>query len=367
MSRIAPYLLILCFGLINAQEKNSKIYSLEASYFYGTIIQHSPDIAHLITGHPTGLILSFQKKTFGAKEWERRYNYPDVGYSFTYQDLKNEHLGQNYGLYAHLNFYFLNRNLMLRVGQGLAYASNPYDAEENYQNNAYGSRILSSTYLMGNYRRENIFNGFGIQAGVSLLHYSNADFKSPNSSTNTFAFNIGMNYTLDHEKIPAYIPKQPGDLKYTEPVHLNFALRGGVNTMGVIGSAHYPFFTAAVFADKILNRKSTLQAGAEFFYSKALEEYIEYQSVAFPAGHTTGDEDAKRLGIFVGHQLNFNKLSVITQLGYYVYYPYTEYVDQLYNRIGLGRKINEDWWISATVRSHGANAEAVEFTLGYRL
>ncbi|MDT0685049.1 acyloxyacyl hydrolase [Autumnicola psychrophila] len=367
MNKFVLYLLLFCCGIINAQDKASKFYSVDANYFYGTILEHSPDISHLITDHPTGIILSFQRKTYGFKAWERRYNHPDVGYSFTYQDLKNQHLGENFGLYAHLSFYFLQRNLMFRVGQGLAYASNPYHPDDNYRNNAYGSQILSSTYLMGNFHRENIYKGFGLQAGISLLHYSNADFKSPNSSTNTLTFNVGVNYMLDYENAPEYIAKDSEKIKYSEPVHLNFAVRGGVNTMGIIGSARYPFLTATVFADKVINRKSTLQAGAEFFYSKALEEYIYYQSVAFPNGHTTGDEDANRVGLFAGHQLTFNKLSVITQLGFYVYYPYAEYVDQLYIRAGLSRKLSEHFWASATVRAHGANAEAVEFSLGYRL
>ncbi|SHG01526.1 Lipid A 3-O-deacylase (PagL) [Salegentibacter echinorum] len=361
-------LLFLFSCFINfGQEKSRKYYAFDANYFYGSILEHNPDIAHLITGHPTGVILGFQQKTYGLKAWERRYNYPDFGYSFTYQDMKNKYLGENYGLYAHFNFYALNRKLMLRIGQGLAYATNPYHPDKNYINNAYGSRILSSTYLMANYYKKNIFKGFGLQAGVSVIHYSNADFKSPNNSTNTFTFNLGVNYLLEHENEPAYVPKDPKEKRYTEPIHYNFVLRGGINTTGVIGSAQYPFFTAAAFADKVINKKSTLQAGAEFFYSRALEEYIYYQSVAFPSGHTSGDEDANRVGIFVGHQLNFNKMSLITQLGFYVYYPYTEYVDQLYNRVGLRRKLTENWWTSITVRSHGANAEAVELSLGYRL
>ncbi len=110
-----------------------------------------------------------------------------------------------------------------------------------------------------------------------------------------------------------------------------------------------------------------MQAGTEIFFSKALEEYIYYQSVAFPQEQTTGDEDSKRVGIFVGHLLTFNKMSLVTQFGYYVYYPYDNYVDQIYNRLGLQRKISDHFWASATVRSHGANAEAVEFSLGYRL
>ncbi len=350
-----------------AQEEIKKYYAFDANYFYGSIMEHNPDIAHLITGHPTGVILSFNRKTYGLEAWESRYNYPDFGYSFTYQDMKNPYLGENYGLYAHFNFYFLKRILMFRIGQGMAYATNPYNSDSNYINNAYGSRLLSSTYLMGNLNRQNIYKGLGVQAGISVIHYSNADFKSPNNSTNTFTFNLGLNYHLDYENIPEYVEKDPKEKKYTEPIHYNFVLRGGVNTTGVIGSKQYPFLTITGFADKVINKKSTLQAGAELFFSKALEEFIYFQSVAFPQGITGGDEDAKRVGVFIGHQLTFNKMSLVTQVGYYAYYPYDNYVERLYNRLGLRRKINEHWWASATVRSHAANAEAVEFSIGYRL
>lgn len=366
MRKITGYFfLFFCCGLM-AQTKNKPHFLLDANYFYGTIAEHNPDLAHLITGHPTGLIFSFNRKTFGEKEWERRYNYPDVGFSFTYQDLKNPSLGENYGLYAHMGFYFLKRILMLRIGQGLALASNPYDPDENYRNKAYGSKILSSTFLMANFKKENIFEGLGLQGGISLIHYSNADFRSPNASTNSFTFNVGMNYRLGEKGYPDYIPKGPRE-KYTEPIHVNFVLRSGVNTMGVIGSKQYPFLTFAAFADKVVNRKSTLQAGTELFLSRAMEERIHYESVAFPLGETEGDEDAKRVGMFLGHQLTFNKISVITQLGYYVYYPYEHYVERVYNRIGLRRVISEHFWGSVTVHSHWANAEAVEFSIGYRL
>lgn len=350
-----------------SQQEIKKYYAFDANVFYGTIIEHNPDISHLITGHPTGVILSYNRKTYGLEAWERRYNYPDFGYSFSYQNMENPNLGKNYALYAHFNFYFFKRNLLFRVGQGLAYATNPYHPDKNYLNNAYGSKILSSTYLMANFHRQNIYRGFGLQTGVSIIHYSNADFKSPNNSTNTFTFNFGLNYHLDYENIPEFVEKDPKEKKFSEPVHLNLALRGGINTTGLIGSKKYPFYTFSVFADKVINKKSTLQAGTEIFFSEALEEFIYYQSVAFPLGKTEGDEDSKRVGVFVGHQLTFNKLSVITQLGYYAYFPYDDYVERIYNRIGLQRKISDHWMASVTVRSHAANAEAVEFSLGYRL
>lgn len=364
MKKLLIVLLISLYAKGTAQT-DFRNYSIDASYFYGSIIEHNPHISHLITHHPEGLILSFNKKTYGLETWEAEYNYPDVGYSFTYQDMKNPYLGHNFGLYAHLGFYFLNRNLVVKVGQGLALTTNPYDPDENYINNAYGSRIMSSTLFTGNFHKENVYKGIGFQAGISLIHYSNADYKSPNNSTNSVVINAGLNYLFDTEE-PEFIPKDRSQ-DFSEPIRYNFVVRSGSNTIGIVGSKSYPFLTLSAYADKRINRKSTFQAGAELFLSGAMEEYIYYQSVTFPFGKTTGDEDSKRVGVFLGHQLTFRKISVVAHLGYYAYYPYDNYVDQIYNRIGLQRQIYKDLFGSVTVLANGANAEAVEFSIGYRL
>ncbi|MBO6607925.1 acyloxyacyl hydrolase [Psychroserpens sp.] len=355
---------LLCTSLF-AQDEDPKRFSIDANFFYGTILQHNPDIAHLITDHPTGVILAYNRKTYGYKDWEARYNYPDWGFSFVYQDMKNETLGDNYGLYAHYNFYFLKRHLMLRVGQGIAYTTNPYDKEFNFRNSAYGSDLLSSTYLMVNYKKENLFKGLGLQAGISLVHYSNANFRAPNTSTNTFAFNIGTNYVFDHKEETAYIPSSE-DKKYKEKIKYNLVFRTGVNESDIIGLGQHPFYILSAYADKRLNRKSAVQAGVDVFFSTFLEELIFFYSVAFPELNVSGDEDWKRVGLIIGHELFINKMSILTQLGYYVYYPY-DFEGQVYNRIGLKRYFGDKFFGAVTLKSHGAKAEAVEFGIGVRL
>ena len=94
---------------------------------------------------------------------------------------------------------------MFRIGQGVGYTSNPYDKVDNHKNVAFGSSILSSTYALLNYKKERIFDRFGLQAGVSLIHYSNANVKAPNASVNTIAFNVGVTYSLDEEEKPVII------------------------------------------------------------------------------------------------------------------------------------------------------------------
>lgn len=358
--------IVCCFIIsLGFSQEKTNFTNLEVNYFYGTILEHNPDIAHLITDHPTGLILSYNRKTYGYKDWESRYNYPDYGVSFSYQDMKNLYLGENYGLYAHYNFYFFNRKMMFRIGQGIAYATRPYDKYDNFINNAYGSRLLSSTYIMGNYKKEKIWKGLGLQAGIAIIHYSNANFKAPNNSTNTFAFNLGANYLLDYENEPEYIPSTE-EKKYSEPIHYNLAFRAGLNESDVVNSGQFPLFTFSAYADKRINRKSALQFGADAFFASFLKELIYYKSVAFPEENVSGDEDWKRLGLFVGHELMINKLSFLTQVGYYVYYPY-DFEGRVYNRIGLKRYIGDTFYGAVTVKSHGAKAEGVEFGVGVRL
>jgi len=141
--------------------------------------------------------------------------------------------------------------------------------------------------------------------------------------------------------------------------------RTGVNESDVVGTGQFPFYVFSAFVDKRINRKSALQLGTDLFYSKFLKELIYYESIAYG---TSNDYDYKRVGVFLGHELFLNKISLITQLGYYVYYPY-DYEGNIYLRLGLKRYIGKKrkWFGSISLKTHWARAEAVEFGIGVRL
>ncbi|WP_422105929.1 acyloxyacyl hydrolase [Winogradskyella sp.] len=361
--RLTSFVVLLGLVLFSQEKKVTDSY-FDINYFSGSIALHNNDILHLITGHPEGVIFSWNKKTFGDEDWQQRFNYPDYGASFIFQNLRNEVLGNNYGLYAHYNFYFFKRHVMLRVGQGIAYNTNPYDKVENHKNIAFGSRLLSSTYIMLNYKKPRLFDRVGLEGGLSLIHYSNANVKAPNTSVNTVALNLGLTYDLDEDD-SEYID----DLKdetYTERIKYNLAFRSGINQSDIIGSGQFPFYILSAYADKRLSHVSAIQLGVDVFFSNFLKELIYYQSVSFPELDVNGDEDFKRVGLFVGHELFINKMSVETQLGYYVYYPF-DFEGRTYFRVGLKRYFGDRFFGALTLKSHGAKAEAVEFGIGVRL
>lgn len=359
------FILLFCSAVFS-QEIDKTYFSIEADYFYGSIIEHNSDISHLITKHPEGLTLSYIRKTFGLKEWERQYNAPDWGFTFIYQNMKNQILGENYSLYGHFNFYFLKRNLMFTIGQGIGYTTNPYDPDFNFDNNAYGSTILSTTFLKANYSREHIWKGLGFHAGFIFVHYSNANIKAPNTSTNTLGLNAGLSYQVDYKNLPEYITEKDG-LDYSEKIKYNFIFRFGINESDIIGSGQFPFYVFSAFADKRLNYKSTVQFGVDVFLATFLEELINFTAVVFPEEGITGDEDYKRVGVFVGHELRFNKVAFVSQIGYYVYWP-SKFENRVYLRLGLKRYFYKDKIFAAiTLKSHWAKAEGVEFGIGIRL
>jgi len=365
------FVLFLCFafGFSYAQETKtpSLPFSLEGTFFYGNIVEHNTNIGHLITGHPTGFMLTYNKKTFGLKENERRYNYPDWGLSFMYQNMINDNLGENISVYAHYTWYFLKRHLHLAVGQGIAYNTNPYHPDTNYHNTAYGSHILSTTYGKFGFVKENLWNGLGVSAGLIFIHYSNGNLKAPNTSTNSLVAQVGVSYEFNSENAIEYIPLSEDEPSHRERLKYNIVLRGGVNSSDVVGLGQEPFFVASAFVDKRLNYKSTLVGGVDIFFSKFLEDLIEYRSIAYPEDGLTGDEDYKRVGVFVGHELRLSKMALGVHLGYYVYWPY-EFENRVYNRLALKRYFNNDTLFGViSVKSHWAKAEAIEFGIGVRI
>ena len=129
-------------------------------------------------------------------------------------------------------------------------------------------------------------------------------------------------------------------LQYKQPVKYNFVLRSGVNESFIIGSGQYSFYHFSVYADKRLNRKSAVQFGTEIFITNYFKEFIKYQSVAYPNLNLDPNTDYKRVGIFIGHELFINRVSLEGQIGYYVYQPY-KFDIPFYDRIGMKYYFND--------------------------
>lgn len=357
-------ILVFVFGLVSAQETGESD-AIDVNFLKSNIMLHSPDLAQLITGHPEGVMISFSKRTNGNEVWESLYNYPDYGGYFLYQDMKNEKLGKCYAFGAHYNFYFLNRNLMFKTAVGPALTTNPYDKQTNSKNAAFGSKYMVNVNFLINYKKDNLIDNFGIQAGLAFTHFSMGRFKTPNSGLNTIGINVGVNYNFRevqyHKKDTTVSP-----MKMTEPIRLNMVLRGGFNESPVIGSGQKPFYHISTYVDKRLNRKSALQLGAELFLTTSNIEYIKFRATSYPEEPIDFNTDYKRVGVFIGHELFINRISIEAQVGYYVYDP-SKFDAAIYDRVGMKYYFTKNVFTGVSVKTHGFLAEALEAVIGIRL
>ena len=355
---------LLLYCTLNWAQQTPKPYAIEAALLRGNVLLHSPYIPQFMTGHPEGFMLSYAHKTTGKQEWESAYNFPDYGLYFLYQDFKNSTLGYNSAVGGFYKFYFANRHLSLKVAQGLAMTTHPYDRVTNSKNRAFGSRYMGNTDFVFAYTRDHILDKLGLDIGLYFTHYSNGRFKSPNSGINTYGLTVGLHY--DVHSLPLTTPAITKPTVYTEPIKYNFILRTGINESPSIGSGQKPFYHVGAYADKRLGRKSAIQLGTEVFFTLSNQEYIRYKALAFPELHLDPNTDYKRVGVFVGHELFINRLSLETQLGYYVYQPYKMDIS-MYDRLGMKYYFSKNWFTGVGVKTHGFMAEATEFALGVRL
>lgn len=346
-------------------QSDSFINSIEVSYLKGNALPHTEDMHHLVNGHPSGVMISFLKQTDGSKEWHRAYNYPDFGGYFLYQDFKSVPLGVNYSAGALYNFYFFNRKLQFKLAQGVTMTTNPYDKVENSKNKAFGSKFIANTNFGLSYDNQNLFKNIGFHAGILFTHYSNGRVKSPNSGINTYLLDIGLRYNLDKNFV-RQVDTTTVEKNYNSPLRYNFVFRTGINENPIIGSGQFPFYHIGFYAEKRLNRKSALQLGTELFLTKSIEEYITYYSVAYPEEGISRNTDYKRVGLFFGHELLINRISLEAQIGYYVYQPFKKDIP-IYDRVGIKYYFTDNLFGGFTIKTHLFLAEALEFGIGYRI
>jgi hypothetical protein len=358
------YFLLCMVSLVSFAQENKDTNAFEINYLKGNVLPHTPDLNHL-TGHPDALMLSFSRQTHGKKEWHTAYNFPDYGGYFLYQNFNNAILGDSYAVGMHYNFYFFNRHLQLKLAQGFAYVTHPYDKADNSKNKAFGSSIVDNTNIGLSFKKENIIDKFGIQAGVLFTHYSNGRTKSPNSGINTYLLNLGINYDFDGD-VKNVKDTIQNKKSYREPIRYNIAFRSGINESPVIGSGQHPFYHISFYADKRLGRKSAIQFGTELFLTEFFKDFIRYRANAYPEENINPNTDYKRVGLFVGHELFVNRISLEAQMGYYIYEPYKNDIS-VYNRVGMKYYVTKKIFAGFTIKTHLFLAEALEFGVGVRL
>lgn len=362
MKKIFLFIFLTIAGYTSYSQNTSTYFSnLQTDLFYGVLIEHDTSLNTAIQGNTYGVLASWNKVDTKNTKFNLLYNYPERGYSFIYQNFNSTVLGEAVAAYRHYTYNLTpshKNHLKLTSAFGLAYVTKSYDAINNNQNFAFGSKLLVSAYFKFQYVHFFKNQQLSLNSAISVIHYSNSAFKNPNLGLNTVAFNIGFNYKLD----PVEVSRKDSIFAIDTSLKYHLIFRGGVNESKIIDSGLYPFFTASFNVKKTLNNYSALTGGVDYFNSQFIEAYSSYINKLENKNYP--EDNPHRVGVFIGHELTQNHFAFITQLGVYVYQP-VFYESWIYERFGFHYKLGKHWLAELTIKVNLFRAEALEFGFGY--
>ena len=332
------------------------------AYAQGSIIiSHTQPVAHLAASHPLGFELNAQRQTTGSAPWHAWYKYPKVGLALVYYDYRNPLLGQSYAATIYLSKSFsrtARHDFSFRLGTGLAYFPVHYDLYTDRKNTFVSSALNATLQFRVEYDYA-LTPHLGLLLALGLSHYSNGATAKPNFGINLPTATVGLNYyqqrAAPHRAGYAPAPADVGHNFLTVSTSVAFKQRSPADPQ------HYLVNSVTLAAGRRLNRKSNLVLGLEGFYDRSLR--AAQLDTARDASHLP---DTHKASVFVGHELLFGRLAMVTHLGVYFYNPYKSN-PFYYERVGLKYQFT-DWLFGALdLKVHRATADALELKAGLRL
>ena len=353
-------LILFLFILIQNMSGQEKSSSLQINFrgHYGFIMVHRDNMSHLVKGHPYMLEFSISKPTYGVKEWEQIYAFPEIGVSFLYADLANrQQLGTAYALYPYIN-YRMNRNdkcnMRLRIGAGIGYFPTTFDIFENHKNLAISSHLNGAiSVLFAN--RLCLSKRISWENGISFTHFSNGAYKMPNLGVNIVTLNTGVSLSLGNTERK---PVKTTALAQKKAFDFLIVGTAGIKSLEAAGQKYF-VYTLRMVLDKAMNRKSSLGVGLDIGYNSSLFDKLIYDSI-----FVTNKAAIIQPGINLSYTLNMDKLSLFINNGFYL-----NKVDirsgLFYHRLGIRYKFNYNLIANVSLKTHFGVADHFEFGIGY--
>lgn len=313
------FFLCLPFLVCLAQQSNT---TLEAHFQLGKLWRHSPKMKFYPEGESIfcGINLSFQTK--GDQYWHQYYKNPKYGIGFHYLTLGSPKaiLKDGFGLYPYLDLHIGRigaADLRLFLGCGLAYLNGIYDIRERPDQTAIGSHLNNLTSVQTRIR----FPVFGKQygfLGLSLNHFSNGAYKTPNLGLNFLSLVGGIEFATTEsvddkhsDNVIMLVPEPQSDWSYS--LEYGIALKENLSPGG-------PKFLIQTFA---------LDLGYYYSYFKSIRAIIEYEHnplSAFLEVSSTragslkeGRSAARNLFFYCSHSWEIGPVIVAGRLGYALY------------------------------------------------
>jgi len=334
---------------------------IEFSYHSGMIMPHVPAIDFISNDYTSGLDLRLLHNTRGSKEWHHLFHYPRLGLGYHYGSLGNKPV---FGLAHSLYGFFEAPAITIRPGTalhyrmsaGLSYITRTFDVRNNLYNIAIGSH-LNLHYKLSMLATIRLTNEYQLVAGIGLNHFSNGKIQSPNKGLNLISGSMGVRYTLYEKPKPQ---KTKPETELPEKNHFSLIWSHGLKDHNRFQPAVYYLSSMNLSYERQYARVARYGIGLDAFYNPSLKNHLQKH-----IGKNLTHPALFRLGVHLSHDLIVGDFALTMQLGHY-FYNRVFYITDLYNRIGLKYYTEKHLILNVSLKSHNANAEFIEFGIGYQ-
>jgi hypothetical protein len=383
--------MLFVFGQSFAQEEKNDFRDgllFQPNVHFGKMVKNFPAFPEVDRAY--FYELNVMRQTFGRKAWNKWYGYPEQGVSFIYGELGNKDvLGQSFSIMPYFAFHLLDHekwDLEFKLGQGLTYFNNPYNAISNPDNLVVGSKF-TSVFFAGLSIERKLTDHFGLKVGGSILHNSNGHITLPNVGVNVPLITVGVSiFPFGEPEIIDADAEVPENWE-NDAWKINVRLGWGIQEFGSFDRPTdgpiYPVYTASIYTSKIYSNISNLFLGMHFNYYVGHYDYIINQQL-FQEKERARSFNAM---VFVGHEHLLGHIGLDVQLGFNVYKPFQKALFESQfgelstsqklkvvngNKIGLHYYLfkpreRKEWncFASWMLKTNLTQADFVEFSLGY--
>jgi len=336
--------------------------ALEYRQKLGFLAAHTGVMAHMPRSAALAGELSWVFRTRGHKAYQRAYRFPTFGATVFYGQVGNQALLGNfigtYGFSELPMIVYRNYRMDFKLGLGLGFNGNPYNALSNPMNVALSTKIngmmciaIKSTYQ---------FKHFSINLGIDLTHFSNAAFKVPNYGINIPFVALGGAYTikpLDSETFNPQNGKPPVamSLPYKRWLYSATAMLSAKQLMPV-GGKRTAIYALNLSSKRFFNHKAGLELDLDIISKQAILDYQPYIEKS--------QWDILQIGAYAAYLVPLDRFHFVFGMGVYLRDKYSP-EDPVYHRIGARYYFKNGLMVNLTLKTHFAQADYMEYGVGY--
>jgi hypothetical protein len=334
---------------------------------FGVIIPHRESMIHLVTGHIVSTEIYIEKCGY-QKKWNDKYRYPTSGISFYHGYLASpDVLGNAFALDFYSNLHLVKKKRFLfdlRLASGLGYLTKTFDPQENNHNVAIGSKMNISIGASFDLKFA-ITSKMQLATGLSLKHFSNGSFSTPNLGINIPVWMIGLKYHISDFSYREYsIPDTNviHHLKKQFLPHQKFSITAGLGAKEIYpaGGNRYGTYSLEFNVIHYATYKSGFSAGIDFIHNVALYKHALYLDTL----SELSQKQFTQAGINIGYVQTFDDFELFIQNGFYLVNKYNK-DGGIYQRLGGRYYFNRNIVCHFALKTHFAKADYFELGMGY--